>query len=543
MSSSSVQNGKGRSKAAQTPLPFSTSPVCTAEAYAQRSNKGQEVLLFCHNPQLGPDPVGRDRDVHMVSSHDDDDDEDEHATDLAMARCSISLSADWESFRYMHWTLEERAQDLDHHMETLGAELMKRYGVDEDELSPVGRASQEPVTVLGRICCEAEGKLNAMSLVLEGTRTMSRGERVKLDVVSSARLKAYSLFPGQIVLVRGMCPTGEVLVAHEILSACPPEAPRTSLSQLEEFNYGKRFAGGKPVSILAACGPYTTSGDQDYEPLEDLLGVVRRDKPDVLLLLGPFLDRSDAAVAKGRLVMEGAVQTMEEVFSFVYARVLVAVEGLPTRVVFVPDVNDAMHSPVFPQPPLQKPDLGDEGPQDPGQIIMAPNPCTLHINEVVVGVSCIDVLMHLSQEDTAKEPPAAEGAGKKATTAVPTPTKRSRLVRLAESLIEQRSYYPIFPPPPNAMVEMAQTKQFAMPCVPDIMILPSRLQHFAKVLNKKSTLCINPGRLTKGSSGGQYAQLNIHPLPREQLRGDDLDGSAEIPHDVVDRTRIKLIRI
>lgn len=53
---------------------------------------------------------------------------------------------------------------------------------------------------VGRVVCDAEGRLNANSLLLEGTLKHSHGASVKLDV---SRLTAYRLFPGQ---ARDTCP-------------------------------------------------------------------------------------------------------------------------------------------------------------------------------------------------------------------------------------------------------------------------------------------------------------------------------------------------
>lgn len=56
---------------------------------------------------------------------------------------------------------------------------------------------QEPVTVLGQIGCDSNGKLNAKSVVLEGDQEHSSGRQVPLDL---SELKEYSLFPGQVQL-------------------------------------------------------------------------------------------------------------------------------------------------------------------------------------------------------------------------------------------------------------------------------------------------------------------------------------------------------
>ena len=73
-------------------------------------------------------------------------------------------------------------------------------------LEPVGMPSQTSVLVCGRVCCHIEsrdgvGTLNAESLLLEGSRSLSNGVRVRLDV---SRVPKLDLFPGQ-VSCDGLC--------------------------------------------------------------------------------------------------------------------------------------------------------------------------------------------------------------------------------------------------------------------------------------------------------------------------------------------------
>lgn len=42
--------------------------------------------------------------------------------------------------------------------------------------------------------------------------------------------------------------------------------------------------------MMVAAGPYSSATDLLYEPLRDLLELCKRDKPHVLILMGPFLD-------------------------------------------------------------------------------------------------------------------------------------------------------------------------------------------------------------------------------------------------------------
>jgi DNA polymerase alpha subunit B len=152
-----------------------------------------------------------------------------------------------------------------------------------------------------------------------------------------------------------------------------------------------------------------------------------------------------------------------------------------------------------------------------------PNPCTFQINELVFGVTATDVLFHISLEETnANLPPG------------------SRLRLLAKHLIQQQSYYPLFPPNKSVNLDLKQNKGWKMPCRPDLLILPSRLSPFCfPVL--ESTMVLNPGHLTKGATGGTYATMEIRPIASDAL--DDALDDVELPHNVHDRIQVEVKRI
>ena len=54
---------------------------------------------------------------------------------------------------------------------------------------------QVQVTVVGRVCCDSNGKLNAKSVLLEGSVDTSIGKNIPVDL---SEIKQYSLFPGQV---------------------------------------------------------------------------------------------------------------------------------------------------------------------------------------------------------------------------------------------------------------------------------------------------------------------------------------------------------
>lgn len=70
----------------------------------------------------------------------------------------------------------------------------------------------------------------------------------------------------------------------------------------------------------------------------------------------------------------------------------------------------------------------------------------------------------------------------------------------------------MYPPPIEAFLDTTLSKFLELSSVPDILIVPSDLNSFAKMLplsDSSQCLCINPGRLIKGHSAGNFAHLQI----------------------------------
>ncbi|KAG3134205.1 hypothetical protein PI126_g18802 [Phytophthora idaei] len=115
-----------------------------------------------------------------------------------------------------------------------------------------------------------------------------------------------------------------------------------------------------------------------------------------------------------------------------------------------------------------------------------------------------------------------------------------RLLRLCEQVVDQRSFYPMFPPPPNseAPIDLRYMKQFQFEQTPDILLFPSILNRFCGRV--KDSICVNPGQLCKGESGGTFAHITILPLPNDKIESATDDTVA---HFVSDRTIVEIKRI
>ncbi|XP_010004269.1 PREDICTED: DNA polymerase alpha subunit B, partial [Chaetura pelagica] len=116
-----------------------------------------------------------------------------------------------QSYKFMFQKALDVREVLLCRMEELG-ETLKRHHHLEGFTSALLPA-QEPVTVLGQIGCDGNGKLNAKSVVLAGDREHSSGGQIPLDL---SELKEYSLFPGQVVALEGTNSTGRRLLVSRI---------------------------------------------------------------------------------------------------------------------------------------------------------------------------------------------------------------------------------------------------------------------------------------------------------------------------------------
>ena len=120
-----------------------------------------------------------------------------------------------------------------------------------------------------------------------------------------------------------------------------------------------------------------------------------------------------------------------------------------THVVLIPSGLDATALPAFPQWPFPVADCASVAESDiRRRVTLLPNPATFVIGGTVFGATSADVIGALNGEDASRPAPAGAPGG----------AGMPRMPRLALHLLEQRSYFPVFPAPrvPDAPLELSQ---------------------------------------------------------------------------------------
>ncbi|XP_071833082.1 DNA polymerase alpha subunit B-like isoform X2 [Apostichopus japonicus] len=372
-------------------------------------------------------------------------------------------------YKYMYQKLTEKAHILNDMIEEMSQHLQEKYNIEE--LSHVAIPLQEKVSVVGRICCDSVGKLNPQSVLLEGSVETSAGKRVPLKLTE---VNNYSLFPGQIIALEGINSTGSHMVASKIYEGVSPSSPKDIDSSLS--NHGS-------LHVVMAAGPFTTSDSLSYEPLEDLCQIINTKSPDVCIMFGPFVDCNQEQISSGNID-----KTFPELFLCCMQEILKNTEGSGTQLVVLPSLRDVHHDFVYPQPPF------DDLPRGKTERLhFVSEPSTFTANGIVFGATSTDVLLHLGKEEISG-----------------TATTGDRLGRLMKHIFTQQSFYPVHPPPEDVPIDYAHYEEYARLTVkPHVFIAPSDMRYFIKDID--GTLCINPGRLSKGQGGGTFAELVIQP--------------------------------
>lgn len=371
------------------------------------------------------------------------------------------------NYKTMNLKLLEIADFIDEKIESFTDLICNHNNIQPDQLGNPNIQSQSEIYTVGRIVPDSPttqiSQLNIDSLHLEVSRRVGFGYRIPLNLSSIST----SLFPGQIVGLKGINQQGRDFKVLEVLPIPYLGSPSFTIPEIEEF---MDTLGDDNLKIAVLSGPYHSKNTLDFSNLEKIINQCNNSiNPDLVILTGPFIDTRTVGDAITSLLNEDVsdLKNLDDLFQAYIAPLLADLNC--AKKIIIPHSADTISHSVYPQPKLDRRVLGLDK-----SFKCFPNPATFSINESSIGVSTHDVLRELKEVGL---------------------TKGDRLERVINHVIQQRSFNPTSQPK-NTDVSFMGLAEFN-DTLPDILILPSVVKPFVKCV--KNVVVVNPGSVINGS--------------------------------------------
>ena len=114
-------------------------------------------------------------------------------------------------------------------------------------------------------------------------------------------------------------------------------------------------------------------------------------------------------------------------------------------------------------------------------------------------------------------------------------------------LLEQRSLYPLYPSL-SIPLDAGKLPSLAMREVPDLMIVATEKMRFVKEVD--GVVCLSPGSLAFGNSGGTFARITVYPLKEERREGSEgewtelgIETGEKVDSLVAKRCKVEIVNI
>ncbi|XP_022644766.1 DNA polymerase alpha subunit B-like [Varroa destructor] len=295
-------------------------------------------------------------------------------------------------------------------------------------------------------------------------------------------LPKFPAFPGQVIVARVGNSANEAKFLEAPVNPQLPPLP------------AKLQRKGR-VQLVVAAGPYTTIDTLSYEPYHDFVDKLAEDEPDIAILFGPFVDRNHKKLSVN------LDMTFEAYFGQIVIHLSKKLTGKRTRIYVVANYRENHTTGrAF---PTEKYSLNLPN------VIALHDPAILDVNGIQIALSSTDVFRALTDTMVNVE----ENCG------------INRLA--ARMLLEQRSFYPVFPPHGDLTVRMPLANLITLETRPHLFVAPGTVAPF--VVAEKGCLFVNPGGLVKGMDAGSYALIDI--------------AASDGADNIVDTTKVTVTKI
>lgn len=333
--------------------------------------------------------------------------------------------------------------------------------VEQVAVHHVDFPSTEKINVLGRILVHPEQRKDDRLAIVDFDEMTLRCTKLNFS-----KLKSWSVFPGQTVLLEGVNPRGNAFEVHRIHYERKLELPVAPMNL------------GKELNLVIAAAPFTEKDDLLYEKLSDLLAYCSNNRPDVLILTGPFGASSNPLFAS-------IAEPFEEYFEKIMVNIMNSIAPT-TEVLVVSNHDDIMSMFVYPSFPYKINSFFKN-------LHFLPDPCVVSINGLELGITTADVIKDLTEAEVSGNPIG------------------DRIKRAFNYMFHHRSFYPLNPPPETVPLDVDLLNEFGkLDRVPNMMICPGDLKCYVRDVN--GCVCINPGHLADHENGeGTFARVVVHP--------------------------------
>lgn len=348
---------------------------------------------------------------------------------------------------------EDKYNYVEHRLLVMKPCFLELLGIEEFE--SVNCVSSSSFYTYGMIISADGCRLSPSNMCICSNIDDSNDVVVRLSV---SHLQRYSVFPGQVVAVRGKNPTGTEIVV-EILHCMP-------VLDVNTVNANKERQQVQP-SIIAVSGPYS---EPEFGTLDTILGNVA----DILILVGPFV------TCVQHTTECSPMSTMKVFMSKVTEWLEKNIQG---KIVLVPSVSDLTCVNVFPQPPIDV---------EHDRIYCVGNPGEFFLNGYLVAVSSLDVLLELSSEECFRD----SGVPDKKDMCGELLFRNDRTDRISYHLVFQKTFLPVFPS--INTVSYSVPDAASMNVAPDICMTASKLRYFCREAGP--SLVVNLGSQAKATN-------------------------------------------
>ncbi|ELA48412.1 hypothetical protein VCUG_00021 [Vavraia culicis subsp. floridensis] len=333
--------------------------------------------------------------------------------------------------------------------------------------SPINMASTADTFVLGFVITVGE-KIFVFNNIDESNDTL-----VELNL---SELDRYSLFPGQVVAIKGHNPNGNEIIVRKIYDS--PVLPVNFFDERDR----KVDTKNNSFSVCFISGPFNDDVKTEHFNSPDVynhffrsLDQITTMDADYLVVLGPFIENK----------FLNSSLDLERVRDIFVAKLNAWINKKPFRkVITVPSTDDVHTLGMYPSAPL-----GCKS----ASILSLSNPTQFYIDNVLFSVCTYDMLLHMSStevffdvDENASLPESEinhrsdrvdSNVLNTLDSCAPKAQKRTkRIERLSAHIIYQRCFLPCFPP--RKVVSINRSECFDMSVAPDFFVICSKLKTF-----------------------------------------------------------------